>query len=87
MKKTLLKIAARLDARVEEFEGYPRTQATDARRDAFIDLSKIVREEAEEMEGGDLSELVSAIVTKQFEELTKPAPKPKTKSKPKGGSK
>jgi len=85
VKKTLLKIADKLDQRVADFDGYPRTQATDARRDAFIDLSKIIRGEAEQLEDGeDLTELVSKLITEQLSELTKPAPKPKTT---KGGSK
>ena len=47
MKQLLLNIADKLDKRVKEFVGFPRTQATDARREAFTDLSKIFREEIE----------------------------------------
>lgn len=79
MKQSLLNIADALDKRVLEFEGFPRTQATDAMKGLGTDLANIIRAEAESMETGDINAMVCAEVTRQMKTLTaaskKSAPK------------
>ena len=91
MKKTLLKIADRLDSRIEDLAGFPRTQATDARREAFTDLSKIFREEVSELPDipedldGRIHAHCMAVITDLLGDPA--AAKSNTKSNKKGGSK
>lgn len=65
----LLEIANRLERRVEEFETFPRTQATDAMKGLGTDIVKIIRETVDDAgapvtdgEGGNLNDRIESIV-------------------------
>ena len=60
MKQSLINIADKIDARVKEFDGFPRTQATDAMRGIGTDIAKIIREEADGL-ADDESKIVGLV--------------------------
>jgi len=80
-------MADRLDERIEVFTGRSRTQATDAKSDAFTDLAKIFRETAETLPevpedlDGRIHEHCMQVLTELLGEPDKSKPKAKGGSK------